>query len=199
MYDVTSPTTSPPAVKKFEASFAGLNLDDGIILDAGRETRIKIYMGQVRRILRIQPLPANRASTNFCKVFMGWLWFVPTFHMPQPPPSCGLSPPSTMSTPTKTTFLLTRKDLDFPLGLGSAIIDVEIELEWVPPAAGSPTNLGKVQEPAGSPRTEDSQVSGGGELGQSVLVAAVQAVVGGTAAPEAVREAVEGRQAMEEG
>jgi len=179
MYDVTSPTTSTPTMKNLESNLAGLNLDDGIILDAGREIRVKIYMGQV---------------------FMGWLWFVPTFHMPQPPHSRGLSPPSTTSTPTKTTFLLTRKDLDFPLGLGSAIIDVEIEMEWVvPPTAGCSTNLGKVQEPAGSPRTEDSQVSGGGELGQSVLVAAVQAVVGGTAASEAVREAVEGRQAMEEG
>jgi len=174
IYDVTSPATSTPSVKKFEVTLAGLNLDDGVILDAGREVRIKIYLGQV---------------------FMGWLWFVPTFHMSQPPPSPGLSPPSTTSTPTQTTFLLTRKDLDFPLGLGSAIIDVEIEMEWVvPPAASSPTKLGKVQETAGCPRTEDSQVSGGGERGQSVLVAAVQAIVGGTAAPEVVREAVEGRQ-----
>lgn len=70
---------------------------------------------------------------------MGWLWFVPTFHMPQPPPSPGPLPSSSTTAPIKTTFLLTRKDLDFPLGLGSAIIDVEIAMEWVVPlAAGVP-------------------------------------------------------------
>ncbi|KAG6853409.1 hypothetical protein C0991_004640 [Blastosporella zonata] len=67
----------------------------GVVLDAGREVRIKLYMGQV---------------------FMGWLWLVPTFHMA--PASEG---------PTK--LRLTRKELDFPLGLGSAIVDVEIEME----------------------------------------------------------------------
>ncbi|KAG6868640.1 hypothetical protein C0993_012684 [Termitomyces sp. T159_Od127] len=69
----------------------------GIVLDAGREVRIKLYMGQV---------------------FMGWLWFIPTFHMK--PTSEG-----------PTRFSLKRKELDFPLGLGSAIIDVEIKMEWL--------------------------------------------------------------------
>jgi phosphatidylinositol-3,4,5-trisphosphate 3-phosphatase/dual-specificity protein phosphatase PTEN len=102
------------------------------------------------------------------------------------------------STPTKTTFLLTRKDLDFPLGLGSAIIDVEMEMEWlVPPAAGAPTKLGEVQEPAVSPLTEDSQVSGDEGLGKSVLVEPVQAVVGGTPEPELVEKLVEGKQGVE--
>lgn len=50
---------------------------------------------------------------------MGWLWFIPLFHMP-------LSLSSTQDT---TRFLLTRKELDFPLGVGSAIVDVEISLE----------------------------------------------------------------------
>ncbi|KAJ7593470.1 phosphatases II [Mycena floridula] len=80
----------------------------GVVLDASREVRMKLYMGQV---------------------FMGWIWFVPTFHMPQPPPS---STSSAMTT-TTTKILLTRKEIDFPLGLGSAIIDVEISLEWLEP------------------------------------------------------------------
>ena len=72
-------------------------------------------------------------------------------------------------------------------------------MEWViPPSPGGPTELGEAQEPAVNPRMEESQVSGDGELGQSVLVAAVQAVVGGTAVPEVVREAVEGRQGAED-
>ncbi|KAG6857038.1 hypothetical protein H0H87_010392 [Tephrocybe sp. NHM501043] len=69
----------------------------GVILDAAREVRIKLYMGQV---------------------FMGWFWLVPTFHMA--PVSEG---------PTK--LRLTRKELDFPLGIGSAIVDIEIQMEWV--------------------------------------------------------------------
>ncbi|KAG6880011.1 hypothetical protein C0992_008218 [Termitomyces sp. T32_za158] len=70
----------------------------GIVLNAGREVRIKLYMGQV---------------------FMGWLWLIPTFHMKT-------------ASEGPTHFRLKRKELDFPLGLGSAIIDVEIEMEWLP-------------------------------------------------------------------
>ena len=46
---------------------------------------------------------------------MGWFWFVPTFHFAQGE--------------KKKRWKLTRKELDFPLGLGSDIIDVEIEME----------------------------------------------------------------------
>lgn len=46
--------------------------------------------------------------------------------MPPPPSSTS----STLSK-TKATFHLTRKDLDFPLGLGTAILDVNIDMEWV--------------------------------------------------------------------
>ena len=53
---------------------------------------------------------------------MGWLWFIPTFHMSQPP--------SMTHPPTK--LVLTRKELDFPLGVGEGILDVEITLEWRP-------------------------------------------------------------------
>ena len=49
---------------------------------------------------------------------MGWTWFIPIFHVPQP-----------LSAKGTTRFLLTRKELDFPLGVGSAIADVEISLQ----------------------------------------------------------------------
>lgn len=29
-----------------------------------------------------------------------------------------------------TKLLLTRKEVDFPLGVGEALVDVEIEMEW---------------------------------------------------------------------
>jgi len=72
---------------------------------------VKLYMGQV---------------------FMGWAWFIPAFHMPQPPPSCSEFTGSSTSS-LKTVFLLKRDDIDFPLGVGKAIIDVEIGMEWIIP------------------------------------------------------------------
>lgn len=57
---------------------------------------------------------------------MGWFWFVPTFHMPPPPNGGSSTPPE----PVKLT--LTRKEIDFPLGIGSMLVDVEIPLEWIP-------------------------------------------------------------------
>ncbi|GJJ07172.1 hypothetical protein Clacol_001372 [Clathrus columnatus] len=83
--------------------------DSGVILDAGREVRVKIFLGQV---------------------FMGWFWFIPTFHMPQPPPSEGSASP--------VHWLLTRKDVDFPLGIGASIVDIDLEMSWVPFKRNSP-------------------------------------------------------------
>lgn len=53
-YDLTSPTT--PAVKGAEVSLPGLNLNGGVVLDAGREIRVKLYMGQVHQILRTKSI-----------------------------------------------------------------------------------------------------------------------------------------------
>ncbi|KAF7761729.1 hypothetical protein Agabi119p4_9721 [Agaricus bisporus var. burnettii] len=76
----------------------------GVLLNAEREVRIKLYMGQV---------------------FMGWIWLIPTFHMPHPP----LETQDADGTTTQT-IRLSRKDVDFPIGLGAGIIDVEISLKW---------------------------------------------------------------------
>ena len=48
--------------------------------------------------------------------------------MPQPPPSTHGRPRRTTA-----TLHLTRKDIDFALGLGKGIVDVEVEMEWVAP------------------------------------------------------------------
>ncbi|KAK0240302.1 phosphatases II [Armillaria nabsnona] len=77
----------------------------GVVLDAAREVRLRLYMGQI---------------------FMGWIWFIPIFHMPPPP-----STSDARDAPTVSTFRLTRKDLDFPLGIGSSILDMEVTLEWL--------------------------------------------------------------------
>ncbi|KAF7430287.1 Telomerase protein component 1 [Pleurotus ostreatus] len=94
--------------------------DKGIILDAAREVRIKLYMGQV---------------------FMGWFWFIPTFHMGE------------FLGPAK--FTLSKKDIDFPLGIGSAILDVEILMEWV--------SEGEPLQPAARQTSEDALVKGENE------------------------------------
>ncbi|KAK7019030.1 phosphatases II [Favolaschia claudopus] len=130
----------------------------GVVLDAGREVRVKLYMGQV---------------------FICWLWFIPAFHMNQPPPNGdGLKPP-----PTK--FTLTRKEADFPLGVGSALIDVEIEMEWL-----KTTDSEGVQPPA----RQTSVESAAGEKGEPAGISAtVEALAAGN-----VAEAVEAKQAAED-
>jgi phosphatidylinositol-3,4,5-trisphosphate 3-phosphatase/dual-specificity protein phosphatase PTEN len=107
---------------------------------------------------------------------MGWLWFIPTFHMPQPPPS----PASSPLPPTK--FVLTRKELDFPVGLGTGIVDVEIEMEWIP---SSELIAVDVEPPTPLSETGEESVTG---------LDAVQVVLGG----EGMREAVGVRQALED-
>ncbi|KAI0646393.1 phosphatases II [Trametes meyenii] len=78
--------------------------DGGVVVDAHRELRVKLYLGQV---------------------FMGWFWFVPTFHMPHPRASGGEG----------ATLVLTRKEVDFPVGIGSSILDVGVSMEWCSEAA----------------------------------------------------------------
>ncbi|KAJ4466927.1 hypothetical protein C8J55DRAFT_439273 [Lentinula edodes] len=104
--------------------------EKGVVLDAGREVRVKLYMGQV---------------------FMGWLWFIPTFHMSQPPPYSNLSQPQPSNISSK--LVLQRKELDFALGIGSSIIDVEISLEWL-----KETEVETVQPPA-RVNTEDEEIA----------------------------------------
>lgn len=84
--------------------------DAGVVLHADREVRVKLYMGQV---------------------FMGWFWFIPTFHLPHPRGQAGQAGQGSGIT-------LTRKELDFPVGIGKNILDVSVSLEWVPEDARVP-------------------------------------------------------------
>ncbi|KAF4616693.1 hypothetical protein D9613_008608 [Agrocybe pediades] len=156
------------------------SLENGVLLDAGREVRVKLYMGQV---------------------FMGWFWFIPTFHMPQPPPSSS-SESSPSPTSTRTTLHLRRKEIDFPVGLGSAIIDVEVDMEWVVPSPSGTTSVAaEIAEPPVRARTEDSKIGTESEPVQTgLLAAAVQAAVGGGSEEVAagMRGAVETQQGATE-
>lgn len=58
-----------------------------------------------------------RAKIYIGKIPMGWFWFVPAFHLKQ--------------NESSTVMRLVRKEVDFPLGPGEWIVDVEIGMEWV--------------------------------------------------------------------
>jgi phosphatidylinositol-3,4,5-trisphosphate 3-phosphatase/dual-specificity protein phosphatase PTEN len=90
--------------------------EGGIIVDAAREVRIKLYNAQVGCLVLI----ANDVTDSFPQVFMGWLWFIPCFHLPQPP----------IPTAPPVKFVLPRSEVDFPLGFGALLLDVEVTLGW---------------------------------------------------------------------
>lgn len=67
---------------------------------------------------------------------MGWFWFVPAFHFAEGE--------------RKKKWKLARKELDFPLGVGSDIIDVEIEMERVDETlAEPPARVSSIESRAG--------------------------------------------------
>jgi phosphatidylinositol-3,4,5-trisphosphate 3-phosphatase/dual-specificity protein phosphatase PTEN len=50
---------------------------------------------------------------------MGWFWFVPTFHIPD------------QKRGDKVHLKFRRSEIDFPLGPGYWISEVDVELEWI--------------------------------------------------------------------
>jgi len=65
-------------------------------------------------------LAVNEAADGPIQVFMGWLWLIPCFHLPQPP----------VPTAPPVKFVLPRSEADFPLGFGALLMDVEVTLGW---------------------------------------------------------------------
>jgi phosphatidylinositol-3,4,5-trisphosphate 3-phosphatase/dual-specificity protein phosphatase PTEN len=112
----------------------------------------------------------------YYQVFMGWIWFIPAFHMPE------LSFASGQQT---AKFFLTRKEVDFPLGIGSGILDVEICLEWL-----RPTDTELVQPPA---RLSSQEEEAQGKSGEPSGVAAVHAITAAT-----VTDVIHAKQAAED-
>lgn len=67
---------------------------------------------------------------------MGWFWFIPAFHFARGE--------------QKKKWRLARKELDFPLGVGSDIVDVEIEMERVDETlAEPPARVSSIESLAG--------------------------------------------------
>lgn len=98
---------------------------------------------------------------------MGWFWFIPAFHFAEGERS--------------KKWKLARKDLDFPLGVGSDIVDVEVEMERVDETmAEPPARVSSIESRAGK-----------GEPGSSVVNAAHSFVSGD------VEDALRAHQAAE--
>lgn len=67
---------------------------------------------------------------------MGWLWFIPAFHFAEGE--------------RRKKWKLERRELDFPLGVGSDIVDVEIEMERVDETlAEPPARVSSIESRAG--------------------------------------------------
>ena len=79
---------------------------------------------------------------------MGWFWFIPAFHFAEGE--------------KKKEWTLTREELDFPLGVGSDIIDVEIEMERAEETlAEPPARVSSIESRAGKgePRSTAANVA----------------------------------------
>lgn len=94
--------------------------------------------------------------------------------MPQPPPTSASQQSHT------THFVLARKELDFALGAGASIIDVDIALDWIL----SKDAKGVRMEPPPTQTSVDSVEGKGGEPGG--IVAGLQTAVAGGRVGEAV-------------
>lgn len=106
----------------------------GIVVDADRELRIKLYMGQV---------------------FMAWLWFIPAFHIAPEMPS--------------SSFVLPRDELDFPIGIGKDIVDVELKMEWCQDEVDDmQVETTQADSPLSGVETVVANLAGGVEVGQAV-------------------------------
>jgi hypothetical protein len=89
--------------------------ESGIAVDAAREVRIKLYNAQVGSWV----LAADNVSDGSVQIFMGWLWLFHAFtYLGHPAPLSRLSCHCTLRT------------LDFTLGFGALLLDVEETLWW---------------------------------------------------------------------
>lgn len=108
---------------------------------------------------------------------MGWIWFIPTFHMPHTPSTSSTSsssPSSSLPLPQTTKFHLTQKDVDFHIGVGADIIDVEISLEWLSGVEAQvvhpPPQVDPSEEPDAEPQgaMNTAQALAAGNVGDAV-------------------------------
>lgn len=123
----------------------------GIVVDADRELRIKLYMGQVCAYC----FPHASPYAMPWQVFMAWLWFIPAFHIAPETPS--------------SSFVLPRDELDFPIGIGKDIIDVELKMEWCQDEVDdTQVETAQTDSPLSGVEAVVASLAGGVEVGQAV-------------------------------
>jgi phosphatidylinositol-3,4,5-trisphosphate 3-phosphatase/dual-specificity protein phosphatase PTEN len=92
------------------------------------------------------------------KVLMTWMWLIPSFHIASETPS--------------TSIVLTRNELDFPIGIGKDILDVEVKMEWCCDEAeasyDAQVEATPADEPSSGMETVMTSLAGGIEVGQAV-------------------------------
>ena len=79
-------------------------------------------------------------------------------------------PRPAIDTDTPVTFHLSRKEIDFPLGIGANIIDVDVTMKW----CAESTDVVSPPSRQGSAESREGKTDPDGSA-----TAAVQAVVGG--------------------
>ncbi|KAF8316846.1 hypothetical protein DL93DRAFT_2077655 [Clavulina sp. PMI_390] len=114
--DLKKKTKQSPKAQAETTENTEVVTDDSISTISDREGQVTAEEIEDAKIL----LDANRevrAKLYLGSVPMGWFWFVPTFHM--------------KSNEVNPVHLnLPKSAIDFPLGPGSWIVDVDVEMEW---------------------------------------------------------------------
>jgi hypothetical protein len=75
-------------------------------------------MGKVSLPLPLTLYFTRASGSRRCQILFGWFWFIPAFATLLHPPGAD----------GHVRFVLGRKEVDFPLGVGAALVDVEIVL-----------------------------------------------------------------------
>lgn len=109
---------------------------------------------------------------------MGWVWFIPCFHLSQSQPVSD----------TVDDFTLSRTDIDFAMGAGSNIIDITISLQRLPEQEARVDT-----QPPARLSDETERKMEGDVVGSTGVLAAVEGVLTGQ-----VKDVVEAKQASED-
>ncbi|KAG1731600.1 uncharacterized protein EDB91DRAFT_711989 [Suillus paluster] len=142
---------APPQQEKIHSSEASINSNTTSIDSISQEAanpkggRDGIIVDADREL---------RIKFYMSQVLMAWTWFIPAFHIvPEMPFS---------------SFILARDELDFPIGLGNDIVDVEVKIEWCRDEADdTQVETAQMDEPSSGVETVVASLAGGAEVGQA--------------------------------
>ncbi|KAI6032431.1 hypothetical protein EDC04DRAFT_2898130 [Pisolithus marmoratus] len=98
------------------SSDTGCANDSGVIIvHADRELRLKLFWGQVGLVMH-PTKQSPQFSSLMGQATLGCFWFIPAFH---------ISPEAASS-----VAVFTRPEIDFAIGMGKSLVDVNISMVW---------------------------------------------------------------------